>query len=157
MAVNANCQIVGSNHGPNQRQMQALQPLFSGDEIIAEPLMQGLLVALRQVYVDDRILHATGAASARDDMDKLYNQWSAQKQQTFNVLHNTKNTILDRWATNAFGITLPGPDGLEYHHLFLFNNISRANHSCQPNAVWAWDPQRSVGTLHALRTIQRND
>ena len=39
--------------------------------------------------------------------------------------------------------------------LVVFHHISFINHSCTPNAVWEWNPQRGVGTVHALRNITK--
>lgn len=40
--------------------------------------------------------------------------------------------------------------------LGLFNDISRVNHSCRPNAFWAWNEERSEGTLFAIDNIPNN-
>ncbi|KAK3713748.1 hypothetical protein LTR37_008234 [Vermiconidia calcicola] len=71
-------------------------------------------------------------------------------------LHNTGDSKITLFTTNSFERTLT-MNRQETKVLFLFDNISRANHSCRPNAVWEWDPQREergVGTLHALQDMR---
>ena len=66
----------------------------------------------------------------------------------------TKLTYFDKdldpvICTNSF--TLSSADGS--FHSFVFRKISRLNHSCEPNAVFVWDPDAETATVSATRTI----
>jgi hypothetical protein len=66
----------------------------------------------------------------------------------------TKLTYFDKdldpvICTNSF--TLSCVDGA--FHSFVFRKISRLNHSCEPNAVFVWDPDTETATVSATRTI----
>ncbi|KAI0045236.1 SET domain-containing protein, partial [Auriscalpium vulgare] len=39
------------------------------------------------------------------------------------------------------------------HYGGVFNDMSRVNHSCSPNAVYRWDLELFAGELRALRAI----
>jgi hypothetical protein len=58
-------------------------------------------------------------------------------------------------AANAFDASEDEADrsGHGAKTLVVFHRISFFNHSCKPNAVWKWHPQRKCGMVYALRDI----
>lgn len=64
---------------------------------------------------------------------------------------------LSRLQRNAFDASLDEADrfGSGEKVLVVFHHISFINHACKPNAVWEWNPQRGVGTVHALKDITK--
>ena len=57
--------------------------------------------------------------------------------------------------TNAFGIYSVGTDGLSNRGLGLYPMAGRANHVCDPSAVWAFEGETLV--VRALRTVRAGD
>ncbi|KAK4948948.1 hypothetical protein LTR10_012321 [Elasticomyces elasticus] len=64
--------------------------------------------------------------------------------------------LMPKLSHNAFTHT-EEVDGVEYGITRVFEVISRANHSCRPNAVVEWDPDLGQGTLHSLVNIAEGD
>jgi hypothetical protein len=62
-----------------------------------------------------------------------------------------------RVQRNAFDASLDEAieSGYSDKLLVVFENISRFNGSCKPNAVFKWHPERKCGMVHALKTIKR--
>ncbi|KAK5693051.1 hypothetical protein LTR97_010527 [Elasticomyces elasticus] len=61
--------------------------------------------------------------------------------------------LLPKLSRNAF-THVELKEGVEYGVTRVFKELSRANHSCRPNAVVEWDPVLLKGTLYALSEIQ---
>jgi hypothetical protein len=63
--------------------------------------------------------------------------------------------------TNSVAVDLLVPTHVPHHelptHRALFLNMSRCNHSCDPNAVWSWNASTLTLTLAALRPISPGD
>ena len=53
-------------------------------------------------------------------------------------------------STNSFTLE----DKAGSCHSFVFHNISRFNHSCDPSAVLIWDPDTEKATVRAIRDIK---
>ena len=80
---------------------------------------------------------------------------SETDRNAFDQLHKTNpdGGLASTWATNSFSFQHER-DGQAYASLVIFNDISRANHSCLPKAIFTWNAQREVGTLYALQPIR---
>lgn len=138
----------------NIRMFSACQ-ILPGDEIIAEIPLMSVPIALKEVYNANQALGTKSKYNVCPQLDQAYDQLSAENQKAITELFRIKDDLLSVFSCNAF-------QGDEKHGWYsqtvlrLFNDISRANHSCLPNAVFDWDPTRSVGTLHALQEIPPN-
>jgi hypothetical protein len=54
-------------------------------------------------------------------------------------------------ATNAFDVEIDDETGSSFY--VVFNEISRHNHDCRPNADYHWDPETLTQHIHAVRPI----
>jgi hypothetical protein len=68
--------------------------------------------------------------------------------------------LLNRFQTNCFEREHPDERNVTRIRFTVFYNISRINHSCDPNAAYHWDPDankgRGQGKIHALTRIPAN-
>ena len=134
--------------------MFALEIIRPGDEIIAERPLDRIKIGLEDTYNPTQTLDRLKKFNASRHLDINRDRMSQEGRDAMDRLFNKnpQEGICSLWATN--GIQLEElENGQTYTSLLLFNDISRANHSCQPNAVFTWNTTRQVGTLYALRTI----
>ncbi|KAL1726158.1 hypothetical protein EV714DRAFT_219899 [Schizophyllum commune] len=65
--------------------------------------------------------------------------------------------LLSRTRNNAWaalgGYKFAGLDGQDGQYLAVFDQLSRMNHSCRPNALYHWDSDTFSGSLRAVRDI----
>jgi hypothetical protein len=54
-------------------------------------------------------------------------------------------------ATNAFDVEIDNQEESSFYA--VFNEISRHNHDCRPNADYHWDPETLTQHVHAIRPI----
>ena len=128
--------------------MFAAEIIRHGDEIIAEKPLDRIRTGLQDTYNPTQ-------SNASRHLEINQERMSQEDRDAMNRLFNKdpNGGICSLWATNAMELE-ELVDGQTYTSLLLFNNISRANHSCQPNAVYTWNETRQVGTLYALKTIR---
>lgn len=126
-----------------------------GDEIIAEKPLDRIRIGLKDTYNPSQILDRVKKYNASRHLDLKREQMSQEDRDAMDRLFNKDPTggICSLWATNGFQLD-DDENGQTYTSLLLFNNISRANHACQPNAVYTWNATRQMGTLYALKTIR---
>lgn len=65
----------------------------------------------------------------------------------------TEKEDLSRASHNAFSETFVDNDGHTKTALRIFNDISRFNHSCRPNAHYYWDETQQRGVVRATERI----
>ena len=141
---------------PGNLRMLAGQNFRPGDEIIAEPAVDTLLIGLEDIFDPTVVLKNAGPFSGVRHFDEFRAKLSLAKRNSLDALFNKDGAGTGSlFATNAF--QWPEEiDGHSYTKLGIFLNISRINHSCRPNAFFTWNSLRQKGTIYALDNIQRN-
>ena len=88
----------------------------------------------------------------------MYERMSNDDRDRFDKLHCQiqDQRLLSIVATNAFGTDEVDDDQQTRVTLRVYNKMCRANHSCQPNAMYSYNHQTGCGSLHALQAIGRN-
>jgi hypothetical protein len=155
-----------ANHGTGQKyyinrtirgnaRMFATQLVRPGDEIIAERPLDRIRTGLQDTYNPTQILDRLKKFNASRHLDINRERMSQEDRDAMDHLFNKDpdGGICSLWATNGMQLE-ELEDGQTYTSLLLFNDISRANHSCKPNAVYTWNATRQVGTLYDLDTIR---
>ncbi|CAL1698976.1 unnamed protein product [Somion occarium] len=88
----------------------------------------------------------------------LVERLTDENREAFFALHNCKGPDLDPVIgiinTNAVHATLPGFKG---PCAAVCKEISRANHSCSPNALFSWDIASFSESLHAIWPIAKGE
>ena len=135
--------------------MFASQHIRPGEEIIAERPLDRIFIGLEDTHNPDQVLNSLKKFNASRHLDDARDRMTQSDRGVLDRLFNKgpAGDIASIWATNAFQIE-EHRDGHGYTGLVLFNNISRANHSCRPNAVFTRNATRGLGTLYALETIR---
>ena len=135
--------------------MFAAEIIRPGDEIIAEKPLDRIRTGLQDTYNPTQTLDRLKKYNASRHLEINRERMSQEDRDAMDRLFNkdANGGICSLWATNAMQLEQL-VDGQTYTSLLLFNDISRANHSCQPNAIYTWNETRQLGTLYALRTIR---
>lgn len=112
--------------------------------------------AKRQAEIDNRKHHADQEIAAMNP-----NAWIIFNSLALGGL-DTGFENINRLLANTFQTEGPAQQHAQVGHpapdcYRLFENISRINHSCRPNAVFDWDNARFVGTVRALKTLSPGD
>jgi hypothetical protein len=156
----------------------AASTIRRGDCILEEPPIMKVNAGPLHLYIDPTFFGA-GEGSGFPLVLEEYNKLSFEDQVKFMELNHEEKTQewldshkcqrtkinmlqwlnLSRVARNAFDAT---PDeamesGQGIKTFVVFEHIFCFNHSCKPNAVFKWYPQRQCGMVHALRTIRRGE
>ncbi|KAK4543236.1 hypothetical protein LTR36_005786 [Oleoguttula mirabilis] len=140
-----------------------------GDLILEEPPLLKLPPVPEDMIDHDRFLTANqphnGSAtveaailkmsdSQKADMMKLQRQpGNDRANHGRNERANHGRNDVSIVATNAFTHHIKDENGFDVGMPCVYNNISRTNHSCEPNAVVSWHPRKQRGTLHAIAQI----
>jgi hypothetical protein len=167
-----------ANYGPKGkgmgRGMEAKCRIPRGACIIEEaPLL--LIVAGRVDQFNEETFYGAGEYSGGPLVQQEFNKLSYENQSKFTKLTYPKQTeawldsqvrsrgklTMSQWrhlarvAANAFDASDDEADrsGNGTKTLVVFNRISLFNHSCKPNAIMKWHPERKCGMVHALREI----
>jgi hypothetical protein len=127
-----------------------------GEEIASErPLGT---IKIQPTFSSARFFNPNGLSNGMDAITNMVNHMSPANQALFNALHRRTISPLPHMinfsimATNCFS-SLHSEDGQEVVTLVVHNHISRANNSCRPNAIYAYDHVQNLGTLRALQAI----
>ncbi|KAF2488254.1 hypothetical protein BU16DRAFT_587044 [Lophium mytilinum] len=100
--------------------------------------------------------------TTRPKIQRKFDGLTPAQQIAFLGLHPTGPgaTVQQKFFANAFSeesrYTLgenPTPLQRNVTSLLVFEEISMINHSCLPNAVFAWDSERGLATVHATQQI----
>lgn len=149
-----------SERGPdsgNSEQSDQVRQLFKLDSISGKGkalialhhITPGtLLISEPPLLTTDVILNAD---TIEQDLARHLRTLSRTAQRAFLSLHNNypgKNPLQNIIRSNGYPLG-PGSDVGG-----VFENISRINHSCLPNAVQAWNAQNREETVYAVRDIQ---
>lgn len=94
-------------------------------------------------------LKLSDSASADKLVDQVDRLPPPQQQEFWALASHGGSSALDVFRTNAYPA---GPDCTG-----IFPAISRLNSACVPNVHNAWDPQRRMSSVHAVRPISRGD
>ena len=157
------------------RGMQARHKINRGTSILEEtPLLR--IVAGRVDLFQESLFWGAGEYSGgpavlqelnklsfEDQIKFLQLTYDTKKSQEWLDSHGRKrgNLSMDEWsclsrlARNSFDATEDDADrfGNGQKIIVVFHRISFFNHSCKPNAVWKWHPERNCGMVHALKEI----
>lgn len=109
------------------------------------------------------VLQEVNKLSADDQIRFLQLTYDTKKSQDCLDSYGRKrgNLSMDEWnclsrlARNSFDASEDDADrfGNGQKIIVVFHRISFFNHSCKPNAVWKWHPERKCGMVHALKEI----
>ena len=128
-----------------------------GTQILAEKPLATLLAGLLDTHDNKRFFaNSEQPHTGFNAMKTLRDRLPAEKKAALGRLRNGKGTASEVFATNSVGHTVIR-DGQEYIAVHVYNDISRINHSCRPNAYLSWDAERGVGTVHALIRLNVGD
>lgn len=150
----AKYQVQAAAHNANYRLMSATADIYRGEEILAEVPLASLKVGLSNIYEPLRFFskntHHNGAKHLERMRDSLPPGNWARLSALFNKDPN--GSLTDLVATNAFGDD-DEIEGQTWTVLRIYDEISRVNHSCLPNAAVDYDMDRGLGVLRALTPI----
>lgn len=105
-------------------------------------------------FFDPKIRHS-GISALEEKIDRLPRSTQAAIDELNSPkTHNRASKV--RFNAFEYNTTV---DGENHCLLRVYNDISRINHSCRPNAMVEWNDSPSVmaGTLHALMDIPRDE
>ena len=153
----AKYQIVVDVRDPNQRMMQASAATRPGDEIVAEKPLAELPIGLTLLFDQDSFWNPEAAYNGAEVLQNMRDRMSQRRKNRLAQLYsygpNGDTTSLV--ATNSFGHEYRSK-GQRYSILRNFEDISRANYSCRPNAHFTWNTrlgEAGQATIHALKHI----
>ncbi|KAJ8522243.1 hypothetical protein ONZ45_g1171 [Pleurotus djamor] len=97
-------------------------------------------------------------------LQQAFERMDEKTRRRYMALHDchahegTSGPLFGRMRTNGFQITFANgapENGAVYSS--VFDNLSRLNHSCSPNAAMSWSPQTFSRQCYALRTIKKGE
>lgn len=166
--------------GPNGSHMVATQTIPRGTLILTETTILEIPVGRRERFNENEFWSA-GNCSGAKQLTYEYGKASSNRRNKFDQLHfcRIKDAVqltsekgegdalqVDEWErlnkaqTNAFERTYRDDKGVEKIIFDVFDEISRINHACSPNAAYYWDGERDKGrgrgVVHALTKIDEN-
>jgi len=118
----------------------ATRPLSRGERIIAE---KPIFVTLEVLKGNDPSIERDVSKLPEDQKQKFYKLYDC-----WNPQHPTYSGIV---LTNGL------PLGKDSKEIGVFPTIARLNHSCLPNAHYAWNEKLSMGTVHVTKQIKKGD
>jgi len=123
-----------------------------GDEIISESPLGEIPGTLMEIFDEDSFYDARHRKNGLHVIDIMVGSMSAPNRQLFNQLHSTDGTNPDIVLHNAFS-NYSIVEGQHMHEVRVYNKISRANNSCEPNAMYSYNSTTGLGALRAIRSI----
>ena len=126
--------------------MVANQHIKSGTRILTDQI----LFSVADNTVDEGL---------EERISRSFNQLSQRSQNLFNSLHCPRSAkwspLVSRYLANSFELSerTTGKEPLSA----LFLEASRINHSCCPNAFFAWNPNLGELTIHAIVSIYERE
>lgn len=144
----------------DNKTLVATADITPGEEILSEEPLAELQCGLSDIQDEKRFYNA--AANAKytgvHALKKMFAAMSQPDRDRLEALYNKDEGLHGLISTNVFGHDDEDEhSGQLYRVLRVYHDISRANHSCRPNAVLAWDPQSRRGHLRALRRIAQGE
>lgn len=109
-----------------------------------------------RILADDvlfSVADSTVDEGLEERISQSYKQLLQKQQENFASLHcpDHRNPLVSRYLANGFYLRTRTPDkGLPSG---IFMKASRINHSCCPNAFFAWNPNLGQLTIHAMFDI----
>lgn len=120
----------------------AEREIKQGTRILAEDV----LLSIANTNVDDGL---------EERIISAYKQLTTTDQESFDSLHSPlqpgRNPLVSRYMANCFELKTSPPGEAQPSAIFL--KASRINHSCCPNACFAWNPNLCQLTVHAMQDI----
>lgn len=105
-----------------------------------------------RLLADQCLLHLPGPKTLLIDIERAFDQLSPSQQEAYMKLHCPdrpgRSPIVRIWEANCFRVG-------EGAGIFL--KASRINHSCTPNAHFAWNTTIQRETVHAIVDIPANE
>ena len=138
--------------------MEATVRIRRGEEILGDECLAPIPVSLSDLHDENRFLVPNAPNNGLGTLQSMYKDLPARKRNKLDQLYNATpvNGLLSLVSTNAF-LDEGKLQSHDFRVLRIYDKISRVNHSCHPNAAVAYDPDRNLGTLHALRDIQNGE
>jgi hypothetical protein len=142
----------------------ATRPIAKGEEIISEEPLGVIGGILHHIFDDDQFYDPNQARNGVQAITTMVDKMTAQQAQQFRNLanshppdaHGVPPAEVGIMQTNNFTDQRIDEHGQRLVTLVIFNDISRANNSCRPNALFSYDftnGPRGRGSLHALCKI----
>ena len=141
----------------NQR-MLATVDLQRGDLILSEDHLIGLDVGPRRIFSSDDFYDIQSKYHGALILEQRAGELTEAKRAALFALHR-KPGIRNKYLALTWGNSFERHvkvGNVGYFVVEIFDNISRINHSCCPNAVYDWNPLRGEegqGTIYATKPI----
>ena len=134
---------------PRNHCMLATQVIRRGSEILSEVPLINLDIGLQELVDNDDYFGKAASAIARE-----VNALEPERHQLWTTLRNSspKQGIMGIVETNAFSEDEHRQVQI-YQRTIIYNDISKINHSCHPNAELHWNVQTNTGTICAVSPI----
>ncbi|KAK5134582.1 hypothetical protein LTR08_006368 [Meristemomyces frigidus] len=138
---------------PENKRMVTTATLRKGDRILAEEPLVSLDIGLNTLYNPDDFFEETKKYNGTEALETAYNNLTRASQKAVEALYRVEgDNVSSIVSLNAFEYE-EEVNGQRHCVLRLYKDLSRLNHSCEPNAIVEWNPTLSKGTLHALVAI----
>ena len=135
--------------------MIATGDIQRGERILAEQPLVTLPEIPSDMIHPHNFLTERQLASGADTIKTIMAQQPPQIQAALKSLVRHAPTEVSIVATNAYTHEKICDNGVKMSVARVYNEISRINHSCQPNALVEWNDNLQQGTVHALEAIPR--
>ncbi|KXN84682.1 SET domain-containing protein 5 [Leucoagaricus sp. SymC.cos] len=131
--------------------------IFEEHPVIISPYLLGVSIPLAEMYTElfeslPKTAFALATSLATSHQDDVTPKSTSSPQSL-----PPPSFYEDLMQTNSVAVDLLVPTDTPHHevplHRALFLQLSRCNHSCNPNAVWSWSASTLTLTLTALRPI----
>ncbi|KAK5126060.1 hypothetical protein LTR85_011415 [Meristemomyces frigidus] len=135
--------------------MVAAAAIKKGSLILAEAPLASLDIGLTTLYNSNHFFDDKKKYNGTAALQTLHDSLKTSERKALNALfHKAGEGVSSIVAFNAFDYD-EEVAGQKHCILRIYHDISRVNHSCQPNAVVEWNANEGKGTIHALVDIAR--
>ncbi len=147
---------------PRGRTLHTNVAIAVGEEIIKEEPLGIIGPLLHDIFNDETFFNSGADYNGVEAITRMYNSMSDNKKRHFDRLHDRTNSNdevarrVGRVTTNSFS-DQQELNGQEIVTIIVQDVISRANHSCRPNAVYAYNSTTGRGALRAISALRRGD
>ncbi|KAK3721777.1 hypothetical protein LTR37_002942 [Vermiconidia calcicola] len=133
--------------------MLATREILRGERILAEQALLTLPPLPADMIHVKHFLSEGVIMNGRETVNTVFNSLPEDTKAVLRGLVHRNRTVLSIVAKNCFTHEKRTEQGILVTVVRVYNEISRINHSCQANAVVAWNERLQQGTVHALKNI----
>lgn len=136
--------------------LEAKRDIKRGALILEEAPLLKLPSIPSDMIVHGHFLTENQPANCLETVRAAIKRMSHSQRAAMMELHGQQNDEVYKMTMNAFTHQIE-QNGFDVTVACVYNNISRANHSCQPNAVVSWHEGKQRGMMHAIAPIRINE